>query len=108
MCGLVLEIELKECKPWGKSYKPMNPTLYSFRHYSGLLETNSQKEVTSDIMKELSSQKWAKSYYVSDPEAKLVNRYGNCMLSKYKYQQCCMKDLESQMGRKMMLGIEYA
>jgi hypothetical protein len=50
-------------------------------------------------------QKWAKQYYLSDPEASLVRRYGNVMFSKIKFHECVMKDMTSLMGRKMQLGI---
>jgi len=62
------------------------------------------QEVTPDIMKELTNQQWSKAYYCSDPEANLVSRYGNCILSKYKFHEFMQRELESNMGRKLMLG----
>lgn len=34
------------------------------------------QEVTKDINAQLMAQEWTRSYYVSDPEGKLLNRYG--------------------------------
>jgi len=62
------------------------------------------QEVTAEIIKQIVTQKWAKQYYISDPEANLVRRYGNVMLSKIKFHECVIKDMPSLMGRKMILG----
>jgi len=62
------------------------------------------QEVTAEIMKQIVMQKWTKQYYVSDPEATMVRRYGNVIFSKVKFNECVIKDMTSMMGRKMMLG----
>jgi len=63
------------------------------------------QEIDSDLMREISSSDWSKNYYVSDPHAQRVSRYGNCMFSRYKMRECAIKESSvSQMGRKMMLG----
>eukprot|EP01126_Amoeba_proteus_P034130 TRINITY_DN3385_c0_g1_i1.p1 TRINITY_DN3385_c0_g1~~TRINITY_DN3385_c0_g1_i1.p1 ORF type:complete len:253 (-),score=37.65 TRINITY_DN3385_c0_g1_i1:141-899(-) len=62
------------------------------------------QEVTADIMKEIVRQKWTHAYYISDPEAKLVNKYGNVMFSKFMFHECINKDFPSIMGRQLMIG----
>lgn len=37
-----------------------------------------------------------------------MHRYGNVMLSRVKFHGCAGKDLESQMGRRLMLGATRA
>jgi len=79
----------------GKVVQECDPDLIAFQ------------EITADIMALITSQKWAKEYYVTDPEAKLVEKnlgYGNVMLSKMRFHECAMKNLDTRMGRKAMLG----
>lgn len=62
------------------------------------------QEVTSDIIAQIVQQKWARQYYLNDPEAQFLTRYGNVMFSKIKFHECIIKDMQSLMGRKMQLG----
>jgi len=62
------------------------------------------QEITPEFMKIITSQKWARSYFVSDQDGALVERYGNVMLSKTQFHECVIKNLESRMGRKAMIG----
>jgi hypothetical protein len=50
-------------------------------------------------------QKWTRQYYLNDPEAQYLTRYGNVMFSKMKFHECIIKDMQSLMGRKMQLGM---
>jgi len=62
------------------------------------------QEVTVEMLPMILNQKWAKDYFVSDPEGKLLENYGNIMLSKISFHECVVSKLESRMGRKAMLG----
>lgn len=61
--------------------------------------------MTSDIIAQIVQQKWARQYYLNDPEAQFLTRYGNVMFSKIKFHECIIKDMQSLMGRKMQLGM---
>jgi hypothetical protein len=104
MYGLGYETGRKECKKWEKSFNLMILILFAFRCVRKEKVVDGRQEVTSELMRELVQQRWARSYYVTDPSAARVNRYGNCMLSRYKFNGCVEKNLETQMGRKLMLG----
>jgi len=63
------------------------------------------QEVTREILPLILQQHWAKDYFVSDPEGKFMEtHYGNVMLSKISFHECAIHKLESNMGRKAMLG----
>jgi len=62
------------------------------------------QEITSEIMEKLRNQKCIREYFVSDPEAKLVDSYGNVLLSKVQFRECVLRSLETRMGRKANLA----
>eukprot|EP01125_Pyxidicula_operculata_P002099 TRINITY_DN1204_c0_g1_i1.p1 TRINITY_DN1204_c0_g1~~TRINITY_DN1204_c0_g1_i1.p1 ORF type:complete len:356 (-),score=49.45 TRINITY_DN1204_c0_g1_i1:44-1111(-) len=62
------------------------------------------QEVTQDLMDKIRCQKWTHDYFITDPEAKLVEKYGNVLFSKVQFHECILKQLESRMGRKALIG----
>ena len=62
------------------------------------------QECTAELNELLLQQEWARKYFVSDPAGKEFNRYGVLVMSKIRFHELMLRDFESRMGRKALVG----
>jgi len=63
------------------------------------------QEVENWIIEILLGQAWAKSYHVTDPDGRTLNRYGVMILSKAPMKEVILQDFKSSvLGRKMLMA----